>query len=91
MIEDFTKDEIDNLHKTIGTNVKKIRQSSNLSQLELSYKMGLKSVSLVSASEPYTNGKHFNIQHLYKIASICNTDLKDFFDGIDTKNGHNTP
>ena len=52
----------DSLYKTIGKNVKKYREKANLTQLELSQKMGNKSVSLVSASELCANKKHFNIE-----------------------------
>ena len=40
--------------------------------------MGYKSVSLISATELYTNKKHFNLEHLYKISKnfhISNCDL----------------
>ena len=81
---DFSKDELEVTHQIIGKNVKKIREANDLTQLQLSQMMGLKSVSLVSAAEPCSNGKHFNIEHLYKIAKICNINMSDFFNGIDT-------
>ena len=84
MNSDFSKDDISNIHKIIGSNVKAIREKNNLSQLELTYKMGYKSVSLVSASELYTKGKHFNIEHLYKIATALDVDICEFFKDIKT-------
>ncbi|WP_346726118.1 hypothetical protein [Arcobacter aquimarinus] len=42
--------------------------------------MGNKSVSLISACEPYTNGKHFNIEHLYKISKILEIPICNFFE-----------
>ena len=78
----FTTSEIEMLHKTIGLNVKKYRTQKGLTQLDLSYEMGYKSVSLVSACEPYTNGKHFNIEHLYKISKILNIPIDYFFKSI---------
>jgi len=76
---DFSDEVIHKLHKKIGTNVKKIRTEKGLSQLELSYAMGNKSVSLISAAELANDGKKFNIEHLYKIATILKVDLCDFF------------
>jgi len=71
----FSKNEVDEIYIKIGRNVKKFRENKKISQLELSYAMGYKSVSLVSASELYTNKKHFNIEHLYKISKILNIDI----------------
>jgi len=76
---DFSNEVIHILHKRIGTNVKKIRTEKGLSQLELSYAMGNKSVSLISAAELANDGKKFNIEQLYKIATILKVDLCEFF------------
>ena len=76
---DFSNEVIHKLHKRIGANVKKIRTKKGLSRLELSYAMGNKSVSLISAAELANDGKKFNIEHLYKIATILKVDLCDFF------------
>ncbi len=51
-----------------------------MTQLELSLEMGYKSVSLVSAAELCNDGKHFNIEHLYKISKILNVDISYFFE-----------
>ncbi|WP_419769479.1 MAG: helix-turn-helix domain-containing protein [Candidatus Marinarcus sp.] len=75
----FTTAEIEMLHQTIGQNVKKYRTLKGLTQLDLSYEMGYKSVSLVSACEPFTNGKHFNVEHLYKISRILNIPIAFLF------------
>jgi len=69
---------IDNIYKTIGQNVAKYRKEAGLSQLELSLKLGYKSVSIVATAERYYNKKHFNLKHLYKIAYILNKKVCDF-------------
>lgn len=71
----FTNNEIKTLHKRVGQNVKKYRLQKGLTQLDLSYEMGYKSVSLVSACEPCTGGKHFNVEHLYKISKILDIPI----------------
>ena len=76
---EIQKVEIDEFYKLIGKNVAKIRKSKNISQLELSLKLGYKSVSLVSGAEICYNGVHFNIEHLYKISKILNTNIDEFF------------
>lgn len=76
----ISQDEILSLYQTIGSNVKKYRKNKGMTQLELSLEMGNKSVSLISAAEPCTNNKHFNLEHLYKISKILNVDLCKFFE-----------
>jgi len=67
------------LYKTIGTNVAKLRKEKNLSQLDLSLAMGYKSVSVVSGAEIYYNSKHFNLEQLLKISQILEVDICVFF------------
>jgi len=40
--------------------------------------MGYKSVSLVSAAELAKDGKHFNLEHLYKISKILDIEMLFF-------------
>jgi transcriptional regulator with XRE-family HTH domain len=81
-IKQLPSEAIDEIYKKIGKNVKKIRKEKNISQLELSLKLGFKSVSLVSHAENYLYKRHFNIEHLCKIAFILNTDINCFFKGV---------
>lgn len=76
LMKNITSDE---LYKIIGKNVAKYRKEKNLSQLDLSLKMGYKSVSVVSGSEICYNGKHFNLEQLLKISQILEVDICDFF------------
>ena len=71
--------DIDVLYKSIGQNVSKIRKAKKISQLDLALAMGLKSVGLISVAEIYHNKKHFNIEHLDKIATILEVDICEFF------------
>ena len=75
----FSNQEVSNLYKHIGTQVKKARELKGMTQLSLSLEMGYKSVSLVSAAELYTDGKHFNIEHLYKISKVLDVNMEYFF------------
>ena len=75
----FNNEEVSDLYKDIGKKVKQLRESKNMTQLELSLEMGYKSVSLVSAAELCNDGKHFNIEHLYKISKILDEDIGYFF------------
>jgi transcriptional regulator with XRE-family HTH domain len=68
-------EEVERFYKKIGRNVAKYRKEAGLSQLELSLKMGYKSISIISSAEIYYKGKHFNLEHLLKIADILNIDI----------------
>ena len=70
------------IYKKIGSNVKEIRKSKNTTQLKLALAMGHKAVAIVSQAELYIDNKHFNIEHLIKIADILEVDISDFFEGI---------
>ena len=77
---DSLKDDFSEiLHKQIGRNVKKIRKEKGLSQLELAYMLGYKSVSPISGAEIYYNKIHFNIENLAKIAHVLDVDICEFF------------
>lgn len=71
------------IYKTIGSNVKKIRTEKKISQLKLALQMGHNSVGVVSTCEICLNNKHFNIEHLVKIADVLEVDVCEFFEGIE--------
>ncbi len=48
---EFTKDEINEVYKTIGKNVKKIREEKGISQLQLAMAIGHKAVGVISNCE----------------------------------------
>lgn len=73
---------LENAHKTIGQNVKKARQKAGLTQSQLSNAIGHKSVSVISCAEIHHKGQHFNIEHLLKIASALNIEVKELFEGV---------
>jgi len=66
------------IYKQIGMNVKNIRKSKNVSQLALSLAIGHKAVGTVSMAELCINNKHFNLEHLYKIADVLEVDVCEF-------------
>ncbi|GHS85421.1 hypothetical protein FACS1894103_6830 [Campylobacterota bacterium] len=74
------KDKMTAIYKRIGANVGKIRKEKGFSQLDLALAMGHKSVTVVSLPEIVHKGKHFNIEHLFKISEILEVDIARFFD-----------
>ena len=81
--------ELEIFYKKIGANVKKKREEQNLTQLQLSQLMDFKSVGLVSQAELYLKKQHFNLKHLFIIASILDCNIQDFFEGVVMSNSLN--
>lgn len=81
IIKDTTIDDeqMKEIYFRIGQNVKRIRQSKNISQLQLALAIGHKAVGTISVCELGTNGKHFNIEHLIKISDVMDVDICEFF------------
>ncbi|WP_332444762.1 helix-turn-helix domain-containing protein [Wolinella succinogenes] len=75
---DFSTKELSCFYATIGLNVKKIRTKKKKSQLELALAIGHSSASFIAKAEIGIEGKHFNLEHLYKISKILEVDIRDF-------------
>ncbi len=73
-------EEVILFYQKVGRKVQKMRKKKGLSQLELTYLIGLKSTSLVAGAEASYNNIRFSLEHLYKIAKVLNCDVKEFFD-----------
>jgi transcriptional regulator with XRE-family HTH domain len=81
-MREISQTDIDTLYRTIGMNVMRIRKEKGLTQLDLALAIGLKSVGLISVAELYHNKKHFNLEHLYKIAAVLDVTITDFFGDV---------
>lgn len=75
---EISEEEVELFHRFIGRRVKHLRQKQGLSQLQLALAMGFNSVSSIAKAEIGVENKHFNLEHLYKIAKILEIDLCDF-------------
>ena len=72
--------KMQDIYRQIGKNVKEIRQKKGITQLELSLAIEHKAVGTISMAEICLNNKHFNIEHLLKIADVLEVDVCEFFD-----------
>jgi len=79
---EISEAEIEAFYRRIGFNVKKLRQEKGLSQLQLALAIGQKSVSTVAKAEIGVEKKHFNLEHLYKIAKVLEIDPCDFIQDV---------
>ena len=74
-LSDISEEEIYEFYKTISKNVKEARSAVNMSQLELSLKLGIKSIAFYSNCENLRYNKHFNLEHIYKISKALDVDI----------------
>ena len=81
--KDFTQEELENFYKIIGTNVKRIRQEKNITQMQLANAIGHNSVGHIAKAELNKYGKHFSIENLYKISKILNVPITTFFEDLE--------
>ena len=73
----FSEEEMTNFHKSIGKNVSDLRKKNNLTQLDLAYMLGHKSSAFISHAEINLYGKHFNIDHIYKISKAFDVEIHE--------------
>lgn len=74
--------QMEAIYRAIGKNVKKARQDKKVSQLSLALAIGHKAVGTVSMAELGINKKHFNVEHLIKIAQVLDVNICTFFQNI---------
>lgn len=77
-MENIEKEEIEDLYRLIGKNVKRIRENKGKSQLDLALSIGHSSAGFVGKAEICIHNKHFNIEHLYKISKVLEIDICEF-------------
>ena len=75
MPKTYTDSSLLSFYKQIGLNVKKAREEKGITQLNLSNRLGYKSISVISKAELCIENKHFNLDHLYRISKELEVDL----------------
>ena len=78
-LDNTNKDEIKDFYFKISSNVKKYRNEKGMSQMDLGLEIGIKSVAFFSNCESNRYDKHFNIEHIYKIAKALDKNVCEFF------------
>ena len=79
---DMNDDEINKIYLRIVNNVKRIRTSKNISQEKIALAMGFTTATFYTNAESLKRGKHFNLEHLIRIAHILEVDIKELFDEV---------
>lgn len=76
---ELNDDEIEKVYKRIVSNIKRIRLAKNISQESIALAMGFTTATFYTNAESLKRGKHFNLEHLIKIAHYLDVDIKDLF------------
>ena len=71
---DLTNDEIEEIYKIISNNVKRVRKEKGLTQTDVALAMGFTTATFFTNAENFS-GKHFNLEHIIKIAKILEVDI----------------
>ncbi len=72
-----TSEEIDMFYRRVSSKIRTLREERNISQLELALDIGIKSVAFYSNCENNRYGKHFNLEHIYKIAKSLDVSIAE--------------
>lgn len=78
--EDMNDDEINKIHLRVANNIKRIRQSKNISQEKIALAMGFTTATFYTNAESLKRGKHFNLEHLIRISNYLEVDIKELFE-----------
>jgi len=76
-LSDISSDEIQAFYHRVSSNIRRKREAAQMSQLDLALHIGIKSVAFYSNCENLRYGKHFNLEHVYKIAKSLDVDMCD--------------
>ena len=79
---DFEDGRLEDFYKVVSENVTRIRKDKKISQLKLANALGHNSPAFFGKAELLSENKHFNLTHLYKISSILDIPIDEFFKPI---------
>jgi transcriptional regulator with XRE-family HTH domain len=81
-IVDFYDGCLDDFYEKISKNVIRIRKEKKISQLKLANAIGHQNATFLGKAELLAENKHFNLEHLYKIATVLDVNIDEFFKEI---------
>jgi transcriptional regulator with XRE-family HTH domain len=70
----FTDEELEVFYKKLGRNIKRFRREKNITQMQLAHAIDHNSVGYIAKAELYKYKKHFNLEHIYKIAKVLDIE-----------------
>ena len=79
-----SSDKIARFYSNIARNVRILREGKGISQLDLALEIGIKSVAFYSNCECSRYGKHFNLEHIYKLSKALQVPICELFRDCDS-------
>ncbi|OCL82162.1 helix-turn-helix domain-containing protein [Arcobacter porcinus] len=76
---DFSDEMLIEFYSSISKNIKRIRKEKKISQLKLANAIGHQNATFFGKAELLADNKHFNLEHIYKISSVFEVDINEFF------------
>ncbi|WP_418186024.1 helix-turn-helix domain-containing protein [Aliarcobacter vitoriensis] len=76
---DFTDEMLFNFYECISKNIIRIRKEKKVSQLKLANAIGHQNATFLGKAELLAEGKHFNLEHIYKISQVLEINIEEFF------------
>jgi len=76
---DFEDNDLEKFYNLVSKNVARIRKEKNISQLKLANAIGHQNATFLGKAELLAEGKHFNLEHLYKISAVLEVGIEEFF------------
>lgn len=76
---DFEDGCLKEFYKNVSKNVVRLRTEKKVSQLKLANAIGHHNATFLGKAELLAENKHFNLEHLYKISTILEVDISEFF------------
>jgi len=78
-IIDFDDKNLEKFYKNISKNIVRLRKEKKISQLKLALAIGHQNATFLGKAELLAENKHFNLEHLYKISTVLEIDISEFF------------
>ena len=75
----INEEDLKTFYSIVSNNIIRLRKEKNVSQLDLATTIGHTSATFLGKAELLAENKHFNLQHIYKIATALDVDICEFF------------
>ena len=70
-------EEIERFYDRISDNIRRLRQERGISQLDMALSLGQNSSAFYANAENRRHGKHFNLEHLYRLAPVLEVEIEE--------------
>ena len=79
IVTSASEEEVELFYQCVGKNVKRLRKTLGISQLELALLIGHRSAAFLANAENCARGQHFNLEHLFKMSKAMEVGMGEFF------------